>query len=272
MSRRARPILIWDGDCRFCRFWVRRWAAVTGDREATVDKRDGVTPAVESAVPVETGPVGEDASIGNDKSVAVLPFANRSANEADVYFVDGIHDDILTQLARIGDLKVISRTSVEKFRGTTQSMGEIGEALGVQNILEGGVQRAGDRVRINVQLIDVETDEHLWAERFSRETPYVFDLVAEVANAIDAAINATPIEPQPGQAAGGLTGPVDPVAIDLFSLGLTNLDRFSRDGIRSAIDQFEQAVAIEPTVRPSRVVVNILLAKGAPRSRRSTKG
>ena len=128
-----------------------------------------------------------------DRSVAVLPFANRSTREEDAYFVDGIHDDILTQLARIGSLTVISRTSVEKFRNSSQSIREIGDILGVKTILEGGVQRAGDRVRINVQLIDVNTDAHLWAETYDREltTSNIFAIQSEISTAIAQALKAT---------------------------------------------------------------------------------
>jgi TolB-like protein len=220
--------------------------AVTSDREAAVDKRDGVTPAVESAVPVETGPVGEDASIGNDKSVAVLPFANRSANEADVYFVDGIHDDILTQLARIGDLKVISRTSVEKFRGTTQSMGEIGDALGVKNILEGGVQRAGDRVRINVQLIDVDTDEHLWADTYDREltTENIFAIQSEISTAIAAALKATLSPEEKAQLATEQTQNL--AALEEFFLGRQAMAKRTSAALTEAVEHFERAIELDP--------------------------
>jgi TolB-like protein len=93
-------------------------------------------------------------------SIAVLPFENRSREVDDVFFVDGIHDDILTQLSKVSALRVISRTSVERFRKSELSLQQIAQQLGVRSILEGGVQRAGDRVRINVQLIDADTDAH----------------------------------------------------------------------------------------------------------------
>ena len=220
--------------------------AVTSDREAAVDKQDSVTPAVESAASVKTGPVGEDASIANDKSVAVLPFANRSANGADVYFVDGIHDDILTQLARIGDLKVISRTSVEKFRGTTQSMGEIGEALGVQNILEGGVQRAGDRVRINVQLIDVDTDEHLWADTYDREltTENIFAIQSEISTAIAQALKATLSPEEKVQLATEQTQNLE--ALEAYFLGRQAMAKRTSAALSEAVGHFERAIELDP--------------------------
>ena len=105
-----------------------------------------------------------------DRSIAVLPFRNLSAVAEDAIFVDGIHDDILMRLAKVSSLeKVISRTSVEQYRDTDKSMSQIGQELDVATILEGGVQRAGDRVRINVQLIDAATDRHLWVESYDRQ-------------------------------------------------------------------------------------------------------
>jgi len=127
------------------------------------------------------------------KSIAVLPFANRSANADDAYFVDGIHDDLLSQLARIGNLKVISRTSVMQYRDTTKSLPVIAEELGVSVILEGGVQRAGGQIRINMQLIDAITDEHLWADTYDRELSAnnVFSIQTEITESIVTALQAT---------------------------------------------------------------------------------
>ena len=125
-----------------------------------------------------------------DRSIAVLPFANRSAEEADLFFTDGIHDDLLTQLAKIQGLKVISRTSVMQYRNTTKPIPEIARELGVGRVLEGAVQRAGKRIRINAQLIDVATDEHLWAETFDREMTVenIFDIQSEITRQIVQAI------------------------------------------------------------------------------------
>jgi len=102
-------------------------------------------------------------------SIAVLPFDNRSRLEDDAYFVEGIHDDILTQLSKLSSVRVTSHVSVEQFRDTRLSARAIAERLGVRNIVEGGVQRAGDRVRVTVQLIDAQSDSHLWAESYDRE-------------------------------------------------------------------------------------------------------
>jgi TolB-like protein/Tfp pilus assembly protein PilF len=130
-------------------------------------------------------------SMNVDKNaIAVLPFANRSLKEEDLFFTDGIHDDLLTQLAKITGLKVISRTSVMEYRDTTKKIPEIATELGVGKILEGGVQRAGDRVRINAQLIDVTTDQHLWAETFDREMTIdnIFDIQSEITRQIVTAV------------------------------------------------------------------------------------
>ena len=126
-------------------------------------------------------------------SLAVLPFQNRSTLEEDAYFVDGIHDDILTQLAKIGGLTVIARTSVEQFRDTRMPVRQIAEQLGVTTILEGGVQRAGDRVRINIQLIDATNEAHLWAETYDKQLTAVniFAIQTEVAVAVANAMKTT---------------------------------------------------------------------------------
>jgi len=126
----------------------------------------------------------------NKNSIAVLPFANRSNKEDDLFFTEGIHDDLLTQLAKIADLKVISRTSVMKYKNTEKTIPEIASELGVSTILEGGIQRAGNRIRINAQLIDVGTDEHLWAETFDREMTMenIFDIQSEITRQIVTAV------------------------------------------------------------------------------------
>jgi TolB-like protein len=125
-------------------------------------------------------------------SIAVLPFANRSDRREDEFFAGGIQDDILTQLAKIRAMRVISRTSVGKFHATTLSTREIGAQLGVNKVLEGGVQRAGGRVRVTVQLIDVASDAHLWAETYDRElsAENIFAIQSEIAEAVARALKA----------------------------------------------------------------------------------
>ena len=128
-----------------------------------------------------------------DKSIAVLPFESLSDEKENAYFADGIQDDVLTNLSKIGDLKVISRTSVMPYRGKASNVREIGKALGVGSILEGSVRRIGNRVRVNVQLINAENDEHMWAEDYDRELTDVFaiqtDLAQKIANELRAKLS-----------------------------------------------------------------------------------
>jgi len=128
-----------------------------------------------------------------DKSIAVLPFENLSDEKENAYFADGVQDDVLTNLSKISDLRVISRTSVMQYRGRPTNLREIGKALGVSNILEGSVRRSGNRVRVNVQLIDANTDEHVWANDYDRDVTDVFaiqsDLAREIGNALQAKLS-----------------------------------------------------------------------------------
>src|SRR5881392_4260378 len=125
-----------------------------------------------------------------DKSIAVLPFENLSDEKENAYFADGVQDDVLTNLSKIGDLRVISRTSVMQYRGRPTNLREIGKTLGVSNILEGSVRRSGNRVRVNVQLIDANTDEHLWANDYDRDVTDVFAIQSDLAQSIAQALQA----------------------------------------------------------------------------------
>jgi len=126
-----------------------------------------------------------------DKSIAVLPFENLSEEKANAFFTDGVQDEILTNLAKIADLKVISRTSVMQYKsGITRNLKEIAQQLGVAHVLEGSVQRSGDRVRVNAQLIDARTDMHLWAEHYDRELADVFRIQSEIAEKVVAQLKA----------------------------------------------------------------------------------
>jgi TolB-like protein len=126
-----------------------------------------------------------------DKSIAVLPFQNLSDEKENAYFADGIQDDILTNLSKIGDLKVISRMSVTSYRGDgARNAREIGKALGVGSILEGSVRRAGNRVRVSVQLIDANNDEHIWAEDYDRDLTDVFAIQTDLAQKISSTLQA----------------------------------------------------------------------------------
>src|SRR5437016_1021033 len=124
------------------------------------------------------------APLQNEKSIAVLPFENLSEEKSNAYFADGIQDEILTRLSKIADLKVISRTSTQRYKNTSQKLSEIANQLGVANLLEGSVQKTNDQVRVNVQLIRAANDSHLWAETFDRRLTDIFSVESEVAKTI----------------------------------------------------------------------------------------
>ena len=180
-------------------------------------------------------------------SVAVLPFAHRSAQDDDQYFTDGIHDDLLTQLAKIRDLTVISRTSMMRYRDTEKTIPQIAKELGVAMILEGGVQRAGTRIRINAQLIEAATDAHLWSETYDREMTVenLFDIQSEITREI---VNAVQ-----GQLSGAarealIKAPTDNLeAYQAYLLGL-RLSEFvgaTLPRLQAAIESFEQAIGLD---------------------------
>src|SRR5437588_267881 len=125
-----------------------------------------------------------------DKSIAVLPFQNLSDEKENAYFADGMQDDILTNLSKIGDLKVISRTSVMSYRDGARNAREIGKSLGVGTLLEGSVRRSGNRVRVNVQLINANNDEHIWASDYDRDVTDVFAIQTDLAQKITDALQA----------------------------------------------------------------------------------
>jgi TolB-like protein len=193
------------------------------------------------------GPTAEpESAMPDDKSIAVLPFENRSQREEDEYFSSGIHDDLLTQLAQIASLRVISRTSVAQFKGTTLSIREIAEKLGVATILEGGVQRAGNQVRINMQLIDAETDGHLWAQTFDRELTAnnIFSIQTEIATAVTDAMRAT-LTPDEQQRIREVPTK-NMAALELFFKGRAELDQRTVPSIESARLRFEEARRLDP--------------------------
>ncbi len=154
------------------------------------------------------------APVPNDKSIAVLPFENRSADKENAFFTDGIHEDILTNLAHIAQLRVVSRTSVMEYRGTTKKIRQIGAELGVAWLLEGSVQRAGNKVRVTGQLINARTDEHVWAQSYDRDLTDVFAIQAELAQEIARALSVA-LSPQE-KARLGRTVATNPAAYDLL--------------------------------------------------------
>jgi len=152
-----------------------------------------------------------------DKSIAVLPFENLSDDKSNAYFADGIQDQILTKLAGVADLKVISRISTAKYKSKPENLKTVAQELGVATVLEGTVQRAGDRVRVNVQLIDARADTHLWAKNYDRDLKDVFGVQSEVAQQIADALRA---QLSPSEATALAVAPTrDPEAYDLFLQG-----------------------------------------------------
>jgi TolB-like protein/Tfp pilus assembly protein PilF len=180
------------------------------------------------------------------QSIAVLPFDNRSRNVDDEYFTEGIHDDLLTNLARISSLKVISRTSVTQYKNTEKTIPVIAKELGVANIMEGAVQRSGNTVRINVQLIDANTDEHLWAEIFDREltAENLFAIQSEISGKIADALEAT-LSPEEEQRINEF--PTQNLeAYNAYLRGRQLLPQRNSKDLGLAMESFERAVELDP--------------------------
>jgi serine/threonine-protein kinase len=178
------------------------------------------------------------------RSVAVLPFLNLSAGPDNEYFADGITEDVIAQLSKIRSLKVISRTSVMMFKKREQSLREIGQLLSAATLLEGSVRRAGDRVRIVAQLIDAETDQHLWAETYDRKLDDIFAIQSDVALQIATALKA---ELSPDEQTRIHRGPTrDLQAYQLYLQGRHWFVRHTAEGLRQAVDYFRRAIAKDP--------------------------
>ena len=182
------------------------------------------------------------------KSIAVLPFENLSDDKGAAYFADGIQDEILTKLASIADLKVISRTSTAKYKSKPEDLKTVSQQLGVATVVEGSVQRAGDKVRVNVQLIDARADSHLWAKSYDREIKDVFAVESEVSQEIADSLKA---KLSPAEATTVASAPTqDTVAYDLFLKGEFEY-RLASASLRperydQAASWYEQAIARDP--------------------------
>jgi TolB-like protein len=182
-----------------------------------------------------------------DRSIAVLPLANMSPDPDNAYLASGVHDEILTQLSKIEALRVISRTSVLRYRDTEKPIGEIGRELGVSAILEGSVQRYGDAIRVTVQLIDAQTEGHLWAERYDRQINDVFAIQTDIATEIAHALHATLT---PDERARIERIPTEhPEAYQLFLRALVYVEDSGSDlaKIPPAIRLLERALEIDPS-------------------------
>ena len=182
-----------------------------------------------------------------DKSIAVLPFQNLSDEKENAYFADGMQDDILTNLSKIGDLKVISRTSVMSYRGSgTRNAREIGKMLGVATLLEGSVRRIGSRVRVNVQLIDANNDEHIWAEDYDRDLTDVFAIQTDLAQKIASALRAKLSPNEKARLDRRPTQNPDAYLLFLQAHDYASQREMFRDTSLKAEPLFEQAIKLDP--------------------------
>jgi TolB-like protein/Flp pilus assembly protein TadD len=194
-------------------------------------------------LPKQTAPA---AMATMDKSVAVLPFENLSSDKENAFFAQGIQDEIITTLSKISGLRVISRTSTERYKSTPENLPEIARELRVANILEGSVQKSGDRVHINVQLIQADTDAHLWAQSYDRQLIDIFGVEAEVAKSIADSLQAT-LSPQE-KARVETKATNNPDAYVLYLRGRTyqtRPDNLLQD-FQTAAQFYEQAIALDP--------------------------
>jgi TolB-like protein/Tfp pilus assembly protein PilF len=218
-----------------------RWAATTVALLALAAIVVGI--AIFSRYRVRSPPVAPE------KSIAVLPFENRSEDKANAYFADGIQDEILTRLSKIADLKVISRTSTQHYKSAPENLHEIGEQLGVAHLLEGSVQRAANKIRVNAQLIDARTDAHLWAQTYDRDLADVFAIQSEIAKAIAEQLQA---RLSPNEKAAIEKPPTTNLAaFDLYTRAKTLLLSLGSNindpqNLQQAVELLNQAVARDP--------------------------
>ena len=179
----------------------------------------------------------------SNKSIAVLPFENLSSDKENAYFAEGIQDEILTRLAKIGALKVISRTSTSHFASSPQNLPEIARQLGVANILEGTVQKARDAVHVNVQLIRAATDDHLWAESYDRNLDDIFGVEKEVAQSIASALNAKLTGAEEKALADKPT--TNLAAYDAYLRGNTQFWEINEQSLLAAEKSYKEAVRLD---------------------------
>jgi len=214
--------------------------AFVREREPTATVSDPTpVPVVEEDSEAQRAQLHDGGEVpASARSVAVLPFANLSGDPENEYFSDGITCDIINHLAKIADLNVISRTSAMYYKNTDKNLRQIGQELGVAGIVEGEVQRRGDRVRINAQLVDASTDGHLWAEQYDRELTDVFAIQSEVALSVAHALAATLTEDEEQRIERTPTENME--AYNLYLLGRHWL--IKRVNLEKALEYFQQAV------------------------------
>src|SRR6202045_2055556 len=184
-----------------------------------------------------------------EKSIAVLPFENLSEEKANAYFAEGVQDEILTRLAKIGDLKVISRTSTEKYKSAPANLREIAQQLGVAHIVEGSVQKANDQVRVNVQLINALTDAHLWADTYDRKLTDIFAVETDIAKTIADTLQAKLTGSEKVMMAK--TPTTNPEAYELYLQGKFFWNKRTAADLRKSIEYFNQAIEKDPGYAPA---------------------
>ena len=221
-------------------------------RFAGVSREPAVGTAMATPANVPAAPASSPPITGTPgKSIAVLPFENLSAEKENAYFVEGIQDEILTRLAKISALKVISRTSTMRYASRPDNLREIGKQLGVATILEGSVQRDAGAVRVNLQLIDAGNDTHLWAETYDREIKNIFSVESEVAQKVADALKATLLPAESAQIANVPTK--NPTAYDLFLQGQYLFNQLQTSSAKDPVaagqaarDFYRRAIAADP--------------------------
>src|SRR5437899_1639291 len=199
-------------------------------RYSAGNKESGLPPAAAGSLP--------------EKSIAVLPFDNLSRDPDNAYFAEGVQDEILTRLAKVADLQVISRTSTQHFKSAPENLTHIAKQLGVTNILEGSVQKAADQVRVNVQLINAITDAHVWADTYDRKLTDIFAVESEIAKNIAETLQARLSGSEKTSIAK--TPTVNPEAYELYLKGRFFWNKRTGTDLRKAIDYFNQAIAKDP--------------------------
>jgi len=186
----------------------------------------------------------ESPSVASAKSIAVLPFESLSEDKSNAFFAEGVQDEILTRLAKVADLKVIARTSTQKFKSAPENLPDIAKQLGVLNILEGSVQKANDQVRVNVQLVNAMTNAHLWAEIYDRKLTDIFAVESDIAKTIADTLQAKLTGSEKSAISKKPTA--NPEAYDLYLKGRFFWNKRTPHDLQKAADYYNQAVAKDP--------------------------
>ncbi|MCK7592732.1 tetratricopeptide repeat protein [Pseudomarimonas salicorniae] len=224
------------------RFWPSAGAPVRPPPVSTAAAL-AIKPTVPAQATTGAAPAGHTPGL-----IAVLPFRNRSVRPEDAFFAEGVHDDLLTQLSKVAAFRVISRTSMMRYTDTTKSVPEIAAELGAAVVLEGAVQRAGDQVRITVQLIDGASDVHVWAESYDRAltTDSIFAIQADIAQAVAKAMEVALSADESSSLRTGMTQNLDAYEAFLQGTLLSDSSTLSPETSRQAIAAFDRAIALDP--------------------------